>query len=191
MSEFGDIPPPVIPPGEDGRKRASESDDFPPPVFAPGSDRAQALRAELDESARAVPDDAFIDPDEPLRRRSAISDDAFIDPDAPIVRARPPEVPDDFERVLRGESDLDMEVMVTGMGDDPHLDDEDMRALRTYGDPQMVDLVRMVGELARALEDKGEAGLRATPAMSRFETTLRAYCTGYLAGQREFADRGF
>jgi hypothetical protein len=53
-----------------------------------------------------------------------------------------------------------------------------------YGDPAVADLVRRVTALADSLREKGEAGLRSTPEMTRFETTLRAYCVGYLAGLR-------
>jgi hypothetical protein len=47
-----------------------------------------------------------------------------------------------------------------------------------------MEVVEAVRKLAEALGRKGEAGLRTTPSMSRFEATLRAYCVGYLAGRR-------
>ena len=70
---------------------------------------------------------------------------------------------------------------MTGMGHDPHLDPEE---LVTGGDPHVIEVAGAVERLAGALKSKGEAGLKATPLMSRFEATLRAYCVGYIAGRR-------
>ena len=42
----------------------------------------------------------------------------------------------------------------------------------------------VVSKLAADIKQKGEAGLRSTLEMGRFEATLRAYCVGYLAGRR-------
>ena len=141
-----------------------------------------------------VPEEAFIDPDEPIvRAGTRISDDAFFDPDDPIVRKAPPRKPEDFEEVVgsvpgeEGEDEVD-EVVVTGIGNDPHLGDPEVAALEKYGDPHVVRLVEMVGTLADNLRDRGEAGLKTTSGMARFEATLRAYCVGYLAGKREADD---
>jgi hypothetical protein len=71
--------------------------------------------------------------------------------------------------------------VVTGMGMDAHLEPEE---LVTGGDPHVMELVGAIRKLADAVKRKGEAGLRATTGMSRFEATLRAYCVGYLAGRR-------
>lgn len=147
-----------------------------------------------------VPDEAFIDPDEPIvpsprtdnvpedalirptgEDASPISDDAFIDPDEPIVRTRPPSTPEDFESVVKGSQKED--VVVTGIGDDQHL--EDLKRIERYGDPFVADLVQKVGYLADQLRSKGESGLRTEAGMTRFEASLRAYCTGYLTGKRE------
>ena len=97
---------------------------------------------------------------------SRIAPDAFITPDEPI----PDPGPD--------------EGVVTGIGNDPHLDETDPASPR-YADPHVAGLVNQVGRLAEALRDLGEAGLRTTADMSRFEATLRAYCVGYLVAQRE------
>ncbi|MDZ7779714.1 MAG: hypothetical protein U5R14_07215 [Gemmatimonadota bacterium] len=70
---------------------------------------------------------------------------------------------------------------VTGIGDDPHLQAEE---LASGGDPYVIELSNAVSKLAEALRHRGEAGLKATPDMTRFEATLRAYCVGYLAGRR-------
>jgi hypothetical protein len=122
------------------------------------------------EAGEGVPDDAFISPDDPIvRSGSRIAPGAFISPDEPLPS--------------RDQVDPD-EVVVTGIGDDPHLSADDLAVAR-YTDPQVADLVQRVAQLADALKEKGEAGLRTTPEMSRFEATLRAYCVGYLAAQRE------
>jgi len=71
--------------------------------------------------------------------------------------------------------------VVTGIGFDPHLDPSE---LMTGGDQYVMEVSEAVRKLARALEQKGEAGLRATPGMGRFDATLRAYCVGYIAGRR-------
>ena len=136
-------------------------------------------------------EDAFIDPDEPIARSESdepeeadISDDAFIDPDDPIVRTKPPTKPEDFEEVLGGAREEDEEeVVVTGIGDDAHLDD--FKDVQRYGDPHVAELVEKVGFLADQLRQKGEAGLRTESDMDRFEASLRAYCTGFLAGRRQ------
>ena len=64
------------------------------------------------------------------------------------------------------------------------LDETDPASPR-YTDPHVAGLVKQVGRLADALRDQREAGLRTTADMSRFESTLRAYCVGYLVAQRE------
>jgi len=60
----------------------------------------------------------------------------------------------------------------------------DPEELVAAGDPYVMDLVQKVGKLAEALRTRGEAGLRTAPEMDRFESTLRGYCVGYLAGRR-------
>jgi len=76
---------------------------------------------------------------------------------------------------------VEEEGVVTGMGSDPHMDPTE---LVTGGDPHVIELIGAVGRLAEALKRKGEAGLRTSPRMTRFEATLRSYCVGYLAGRR-------
>ncbi|HAC07571.1 MAG TPA: hypothetical protein DCF71_17120 [Gemmatimonadetes bacterium] len=77
--------------------------------------------------------------------------------------------------------------VVTGMGMDDNMEAEE---LASAGDPYVVDMVQKVGKLAEAIRAKGEAGLRSTPEMDRFEATLRGYCVGYLAGRRAEDDPG-
>ncbi|MSR36480.1 MAG: hypothetical protein EXR95_07550 [Gemmatimonadetes bacterium] len=159
-----------------------ELDRLPPPAFPPGQRGAPPVRARRPADARltgsegaggeeeGVPDDAFISPDEPIvRSGSRIAAGAFISPDDP----------------MRAREDMDAEdAVATGIGDDPHLGQEDL-ALARHADPHVADLVVRVGRLADSLRDLGEAGLRVTPDMGRFDATLRAYCVGYLAAQRE------
>jgi hypothetical protein len=126
---------------------------------------------------QGIPEDAFIAPDDPMPPRpQGIPEDAFIAPDDPApVRDRdaPPLVTED---------DIDPdEVVVTGIGDDPHLDPLE---LLTGGDPFVLEVVETVEKLAESLKRRGKAGLHVKPGMTRFEATLRAYCVGYLAGRQ-------
>ncbi|MEQ8331276.1 MAG: hypothetical protein RH859_12530 [Longimicrobiales bacterium] len=152
---------------------ANSRPPLPPPAFPPGSRRHQMRRAAAASSERAM-DDAFISPDDPLPQRRDALADAMISPDEPIVR-----VARDASDDAGDEAEADG--VVTGMGDDAHLDPEEWSA---SGDPHVRDLVHRVGTLAEALKRRGEAGLRVTPSMDRFDATLRAYCVGFLAGRR-------
>jgi hypothetical protein len=107
----------------------------------------------------------------PARRSDAVFD-AFISPDDPL----PP----------RGHGAQE-DGVVTGIGDDPHLDPAE---LVSRGDPHVIEIIGSVGRLAEALKRKGEAGLRSAPHLTRFEATLRAYCVGYLAGRRADEEQG-
>jgi hypothetical protein len=140
--------------GHEGRTpRSRDTDRLPPPMFPPGA-RRPTPRAPT--------------PATPLEDDS-IPQDALILPDQPIRRET-------------GAIDLE-DVLVTGIGDDPHLEDE----LDTGGpaDPHLEGIARAVERLARALRQRGEPGLRTTPDMTPFEATLRAYCLGYLTRARE------
>jgi hypothetical protein len=136
----------------------------------------------LPERTGSVPDNAFISPDEPIQRAPERSgENPLIFPDDPIRRRGP----------LTGtltRADLDPEdVVVTGIGDDAHLDANE---LALGFDPHVLEVVDTVGRLAEALKRKGEAGLKATPEMTRFEATLRSYIVGYLAGRRAADEEG-
>jgi hypothetical protein len=152
---------------------SGDRDRLPPPAFPPGHRMQARPRHRAERSgggAEGVPDDAFISPDEPITRSgSRIAAGAFISPDEPIPS--------------RDHVDPD-QVMVTGIGDDPHLGREELPTAQK-NDPELADLALRVRRLADALEYRGEAGLRTTADMNRFEATLRAYCVGYLAAQRE------
>lgn len=164
----GDPAPRPSGPGSDGRR-------LPPPAFPPGMKRV-AMRRKPAAGADDL-SSAFISPDDPMPDRSgSVPDDAFISPDEPIQRHAPP------KPVGLKEEDFDPdEVVVTGIGDDAHLAPEE---LALGFDPHVLEVVDKVGKLAEALKRRGEAGLRSTPDMSRFEATLRSYCVGYLAGRR-------
>ena len=162
---------------------------LPPPAFPPGARKHLHVnsnsRPAPTERPKPTGDDAYISPDDPIPPRRDAIGDAFISPDDPIPARRPDAVFDAFISPddpipARSEAVLE-EGVVTGIGDDPHMDPEE---LVSGGDPHVIELIGAVGRLAEALKRKGEAGLRAGPHMSRFEATLRAYCLGYLAGRR-------
>lgn len=142
-----------------------KSTRLPPPAFPPGSRRHAATNSAQPQEAdgtegEASRHEAFYYPD-------GVAKDAFslISPDDPF--------PDRDDDLAEG--------TVTGIGDDEHLTPEELAA---GGDPHVVALTTAVAKLAEALRRRGEAGLHASPDMSRFEATLRAYCVGYLAGRR-------
>lgn len=54
-----------------------------------------------------------------------------------------------------------------------------------YDDPVVADLADRLRRLATGLREEGEAALRAASEENTFETTLRAYCAGYLVAKRE------
>ena len=179
-SKDGQAPPPPVG-GNGALGEQPELDRLPPPAFPPGERGTHSRRrlrtpAEGNSPAQSggreagdagVPDEAFISPDEPIERTgSRIAADAFISPDAPLPDRGPEQG------------------VVTGIDDDPHLDESDWTSPR-FTDPHVAELVLQVGRLADALQGHGEAGLRTTADMSRFEATLRAYCVGYLVAQRE------
>jgi hypothetical protein len=177
----GRLPPPAFPPGS--RRKVQKS--APPPVAAPRTP--------------GVADDAFISPDDPIPARADKVASAFIQPDDPIPQRRPDAVQGAFispEDPLPKREPLGVrrtmgkpeEGVVTSIGSNAHMDKGELAAA---GDPHVLELVEAVGKLAQALRKKGEAGLRASPDMTRFDATLRAYCVGYLAGRRAQAEPEF
>ena len=138
---------------------------LPPPAFPPGNHRYEASvpnGGQADTSAEVLVD-ALARPEDPASWDGGAL--GSISPDEPL--------PD-----RRGDS---QEGAVTGIGNDPHLGPED---LVQGGDPHVRELTVTLAKLAEALRRRGEAGLRVTPDMSRFESTLRGYCLGYLVGRR-------
>jgi hypothetical protein len=159
---------------------------LPPPAFPPDARKVVHRNNSAPAKTRpATQDGAFISPDDPMPPRTDKLAGAFISPDDPMPQRRP----DAFQGAMispeeplpaRGAPD-DEEGVVMGIGSDAHMEPEE---LVTGGDPHVIEVVDAVRKLAEALKRRGEAGLRSSPSMSRFEATLRAYCVGYLAGRR-------
>ena len=182
---------------------------LPPPAFPPGSRR----HVTKNNSGHVAPSDmggAFISPDDPIPERDHSVEDAIISPDdpmpervSPVVEASIPSggfggasvssddavsARENVTAGLGGVPQFEAEGgVVTGMGMDDHTGADE---LASAGDSYVMDLVHKVGTLAEALRSKGEAGLRSAPGMDKFETTLRGYCVGYLAGRRAEDDEG-
>lgn len=144
---------------------------LPPPAFPP--------RGRRSGDAEVAPDVT----DEGRDLSSSRVDEAFYYPDAAggALDGVTFISPDD----AGGEDDYE-EGTVTGIGDENHviLDGPGSR------DPHVAELTTAVAKLAEGLRRRGEAGLHASPEMSRFEATLRAYCVGYLAGRRAESSQG-
>jgi hypothetical protein len=186
---------------ENNNKKGGRS--LPPPAFPPGSRKhvhrnSTAPKPETVRPKRGLGEDAFISPDEPMPERPDRVEAAFIQPDDPIPERRPdvirdalisPEEPLPRREPLGARRTMgkpeEEEGVVTGIGSDAHLDRGELAAA---GDPYVLELIEAVTKLAQALRRKGEAGLRGSAEMGRFDQTLRAYCVGYLAGRRAEAE---
>ena len=170
----GPLPPPAFPPGSDRHRSAGGGGTVPDDAFT-------SPDAPFEHGS--IPDDAIFSPDDPVTRSGTrMPKDAFFDPDQPVVRAAPPTKPEDFESVVGGHADD--EVQVTGMSMESHTRSRGHR----FEDPHVEILYSKLVGLVRGVKERGEAGLRTTSEMSRFEATLRGYCVGYLAGLRENPD---
>jgi len=169
---------------------------LPPPAFPPGSRRKphrnSGPSAEPGGPQQGGSAEAYISPDDPIPARKDGLARAFISPDEPLPpRTGRPGGPQSIESALispdeplphRGShEDEEEEGVVTGIGLDEHVDPGE---LVTGGDPYVIEVADAIRKLAEAVTRRGEAGLKATPDMSRFESTLRGYCVGYLAGRR-------
>ena len=156
---------------------------LPPPAFPPGQRRHvhRNSNAQPERGAPAVASesDGIISPDEPIPHRRDPIEQAFISPDEPIPERRIELAPDFADYAEPTPEDGEGEVV--GMDLDAHTEPLETMAA---GDPHVADLTGSVSRLAADLLHRGEAGLRTTPGMSRFDATLRAYCVGYLAGRR-------
>lgn len=144
-----------------------KSTRLPPPAFPPGKRRDSSVNSDSGQAERAAGDQADASSHEVFFYPDEVSEEdlSFISPDDPF-----PDRDDDVEPGT-----------ATGIGDDEHLTPGELAA---GGDPHVAALTNAVMKLAEALRRRGEAGLHASPDMSRFEATLRAYCVGYLAGRR-------
>lgn len=156
---------------------------LPPPAFPPGKRRhsyrnSQGTHSDDTRSSS----DGYISPDDPLPPRADPIRSAFISPDDPFPE-RTLDLAEGAHALtpMDSEEEEDEEGQVVGMDLSPHLDQAEGVP---RGDPHIMEVVEAVSKLAEALRRRGESGLRSTPAMSRFEATLRAYCVGYIAGRR-------
>ena len=144
---------------------------LPPPAFPSRARRGEDAGAAQEADSRGAgatsgsDDEAFY---YPADGRPAADDVTFISPDDP------------------GSESSEEEGTVTGIGDDNHLAPDGPGSR----DPHLAELTTAVAKLAEALRRRGEAGLHASPEMSRFEATMRAYCVGYLAGRRAESNQG-
>lgn len=155
---------------------------LPPPAFPPGQRRHVHTNSVGHGDARRRPSDAdaqIISPDDPIPLRRDPIEQAFISPDEPIPERRI-ELAPEFAEYARPRPE-DGEGEVVSMDLDAHLDP--IEAI-SGGDPFVAEVVEVVSTLAEALQRKGEAGLRTKHGMTRFESTLRAYCVGYIVGRR-------
>ena len=172
-----------VPPSADRAEGAGASDvpaqRLPPPMFPPGSRRSPTRGGAPPAQPREddeydVPEDAFIMPDEPFRRSPSRTD-----PGGASGAGAPPR-----DRRMTDPAQVRTGV-ATGLGEpSPHPDEELQISAASAGDPHVAELIRLVRRLSDSLLRKGEAGLRASPDMTRFEATLRAYCVGFLAATR-------
>lgn len=165
-----------------------ELDGLPPPFFPPGARRSRGAAAlqvtrtprppaeQLSpEEETAIPEDAFISPDEPLRK---FREDAFIYPDEPIRRERPREQP--------GEED----VVVGWIGDEEYFNAKERGAKAAAPRPVPgwssldPESARRTAErleaLAESLRAMGGAALEIPPAADPLDVALRSFLAGYL-----------
>ena len=173
----GRLPPPAFPPGT--RKRPGR------PARDPDS-----VAGSIGPEGASGDDAAFISPDDPMPDRRDSVERAFISPDEPMPERQAglnaamisPDDPMPTRDESRGLDDAAADVgVVTGMGLDPRVKARDLAA---GNDPNLAALIGAVSRFAEALRQRGEAGLRTTPEMTRFEATMRSYCVGYLRGRR-------
>lgn len=158
-----------------GAGTGPEMDRLPPPAFPPGHRRSSVPREsvsleESDPESDEVGEDAFISPDEPIRKEArGIPDGAYISPDDPFVTA------DEERRTEPGE-----EGTVTGLGED--------RAMPSSGRvksderPTIHELPYLLDRVAEQIHDSGEQALRIHHDMGHFEAALKSFLKGYLTG---------
>lgn len=167
-----------------------ELDGLPPPFFPRGARRpraAAALRVTRGptpppqqcsaEEETAIPEDAFISPDEPIRK---FREDAFIYPDEPIRTERPREEP------------AEEDVVVGWIGDEDYFKAKE-RGGKAVAAPRAVpgwssldpESARRIAErleaLAESLRAMGGAALEIPPAADPLDVALRSFLAGYLA----------
>lgn len=123
--------------------------------------------AESERAGLEFPQDAFISPDAPIRKKGrGIPDEAFISPDDPLVP------------VVRDE-----EGHVTGMSLMPAL--QTRSGSRRRGKPTIHELPYLLDQLAENLQESGESALDVHPDMGHFQAALRSFLWGYLEGSQD------
>lgn len=149
-----------------------ELDRLPPPFFPSGARRSRAVVAPRpargqaqEEEIAAIPDDAFISPDEPILRKPRVKEEPDGDEEEVVVSWIGDEA---YFRGGTGSS--------PGAGAAP--------ASRTSLD---ADTARKIAErleaLAESLRVMGGAALEIPPAGESFDVALRAFLAGYLAAR--------
>ena len=150
-----------------------ELDRLPPPAFPPGSRRSSMGSGRTtvepgtgdDDDRSDIPDDAFISPDDPIRKEGrGIPDDAFISPDDPLVT-----------------TSRDEEGEVTGLGvKAPDYPPSGGRSRRDR--PTIHELPYLLDQLAERIQASGSRALNVNPEMGHFQAALRSFLKGYLEG---------
>lgn len=172
--------PPVAEPVSSDREISDdtgpEMDRLPPPAFPPASGEARrrrvrptrgsAVRPDESGEDEGVPFDAFISPDDPIRRKArGVPDDAYISPDDPVIPAER----DAEGRVRRPPPEKTSEVPAR-------------RPDRER--PTLHELPYLLDQLAERLHDVGERALDVHPGTGHFQAALRSFLRGYLQGSR-------
>ena len=123
--------------------------------------------AESERAGLEFPQDAFISPDAPIRKKGrGIPDEAFISPDDPLV----PAVRDE-EGHVTGMSLLPAPQAKSGSG--------------RRGKPTIHELPYLLDQLAENLQESGENALEVNPDLGHFQAALRSFLKGYLEGSRD------
>ncbi len=187
------------------RQSAPELDRLPPPAFPPGNRRIitppRSQRREPTSADAAFPEDAFISPDEPIRRiGSDLPDDAFIPPDAPI-RKRDPRTQQGSEmddgtpptntRATEETDDTEWdtedgegEVVVTGIGAEGPVYYEASAGYETSPSGDLEGAASTLEALARELREKGGGALLVDPKSPPLQAGLRGLLAGFILGRR-------
>ena len=161
---------------EGGPGPGPELDRLPPPAFPPGSRRSSVHEArvavdeeEVEEGDDDFPRDAFISPDDPIRREGrGVPDDAFISPDDPLVPR---------ERHQEG--------TVTGMGE-AEVETADFGGSgRRQQKPTIHELPYLLDQLAERIHESGSRALEVHAEMGHFQAALRSFLKGYLEGSAD------
>lgn len=177
--ELERLPPPAFPPAEAreaSRRRAAavEAESGPEGAGRGAAEEGGTEEGPAEEDPDAeFPADAFISPDEPLRKVGrGVPSAAFISPEDPIQPA-----------------ERDEEGRVTGIGEEeeeagPPPADPSSPASRDDR-PTIHELPYLLDGLAERINESGDRALRVHSEMGHFEAALCAFLRGYLRGSEE------